>query len=115
MEIEDERRNDEPVGTDCSVDDERKYAQSGEPVRSAVLIVDDDGAWRVLGRIYAERAFPDCNIVEAKSAEAAITALSRKMWEGVVAILSDIVMPGLSGMEFARVLRGEAVKVVRVN
>lgn len=115
METEAKFREDESAETD-SADDAADYCggsqsdMSGKIGRPTVLVVDDDDVWRMLGREYTEKHLPGVDILEAESAEAAIAVLSKDSKGRVGAVLSDITMPGLSGIELARVLRGETVK-----
>jgi len=120
METVAEFSNADPSETVESVDTAKGSSiglpkEPSKSSRPAVLVVDDDPTLLMLAGIHAGRVFPDYDIIEAQNAETAIEALSGVMGKSIAAILSDIVMPGLSGIELARVLRGEAVKGVRLE
>jgi two-component system, NtrC family, nitrogen regulation response regulator NtrX len=75
-------------------------------MKPRILIVDDDPA--TLGSL--SRAFA-MEGLEALTASSAVRALERLQTEPVDAILSDVVMPGMDGLEFLARLRERAPSV----
>jgi two-component system NtrC family sensor kinase len=69
--------------------------------RVTVLLVEDHPDVSVVASDYLEQA--GCQVLLANSAEAAIDALNKR--RDVDLVLSDIVMPGMSGLEFGRLVR----------
>jgi CheY-like chemotaxis protein len=67
-----------------------------------VLLVEDEAAVRRLGRRILERK--GYQVVEADSGEAALRIFER-MAPDIALLVSDVVMPGMSGGELARRLR----------
>src|SRR2546426_7635574 len=75
-----------------------------------ILLVDDDPAFRMLLRTTFEVA--DVELVEAESAEAARRAIER---EHPSVIVLDVNMPGMTGTELCRELKGNpATRVIPV-
>ncbi len=75
-------------------------------MKPRILIVDDDpGTLASLSRAFALEG------LEALSASSAARALERLQAEPVDAILSDVVMPGMDGLEFLARLREQAPRV----
>ena len=77
--------------------EERSRAVGG----TTVLLVEDHPDVSFVAADYLEHT--GCNVVHANSAEAAIEILNNRRDIGLV--LSDIVMPGMSGLEFGRLVR----------
>ena len=71
-----------------------------------VLLVEDNPQVRD----FAEGLLADlgCDVVPAESAEAALARLDDK---GIDLVLSDVVMPGMSGVELAQAIRDTHPKV----
>ena len=69
--------------------------------RVTVLLVEDHPDVSVVASDYLEQA--GCQVLLANSAEAAIDALNKR--RDIDLVLSDIVMPGMSGLEFGRLVR----------
>jgi two-component system chemotaxis sensor kinase CheA len=78
---------------------ERAFRRHGA---TAVLLVDDSAFFRNMLQPVLQAA--GCEVVTAASAEEALAALARKSFE---AVISDIDMPGMSGLDFARALRAD--------
>ena len=68
--------------------------------RVTVLLVEDHPDVSVVASDYLEQA--GCQVLLANSAEAAIDALNKR--RDIDLVLSDIVMPGMSGLEFGRLV-----------
>jgi two-component system NtrC family sensor kinase len=66
-----------------------------------VLLVEDHPDVSIVAADYLEHS--GCKVVLANSAEAAIDALNKR--HDIDLVLSDIVMPGMSGLELGRLLR----------
>ncbi len=73
-----------------------------------LLVDDDDGVRRVFGRVLSRAGF---QISEAPDGATALTMLARQRFD---VVLSDIAMPGLSGMQLLQAVRerGHLVQVV---
>jgi two-component system NtrC family sensor kinase len=88
-------RSDEPVEADA-----RPSLQT--PIKPCrVLLVEDNVNVEVVARDYLQQC--GCEIVSARSGEVAIDHLRSDC--GIELILSDIVMPGMNGLELARIVR----------
>jgi two-component system NtrC family sensor kinase len=74
---------------------------SDEVARTTVLLVDDHPDVSAVAADYLEQY--GCKVLLATSAEAAIDALNKR--RDIDLVLSDIVMPGLSGLELGRLVR----------
>ncbi len=72
-----------------------------QPLRARVLYVDDDDVLVVVVGAQLERW--GCKVTGITSAEAALEAVQRDPW-GFDVVISDVNMPGLSGIELARAL-----------
>lgn len=76
------------------------FAERGRPVEAKVLIVDDEKLIRFgFGEMLAIKGF---NYIEAASGEEALALLRTHRLD---AVLLDLMMPGMSGMETLRALR----------
>lgn len=73
-----------------------------------LLVDDDDGVRRVFGRVLSRAGF---QISEAADGATALTMLARQSFD---VVLSDIAMPGLTGMQLLQAVRerGHPVQVV---
>ena len=73
-----------------------------------LLVDDDDGVRRVFGRVLSRAGF---QISEAADGATALNMLARQRFD---VVLSDIAMPGLSGMQLLQAVRerGHLVQVV---
>jgi two-component system, NtrC family, sensor kinase len=84
------RRSQEPVGS------------GSKTVENAtILLVEDHPGVSNVATDYLEQY--GCKVVQANSAEVAIDALSKR--HDIDLVLSDIVMPGMSGLELGRLVR----------
>jgi two-component system NtrC family sensor kinase len=88
--------------------DERPASETPPPIRvrtplaaSRVLLVEDNKAVAEVASDYLEQL--DLGVVHASSAEAAITLLNAQ--RGIDFVLTDIVMPGMTGLELGRLIR----------
>lgn len=89
------------AGVDVSGSDDRDQASESQ---RAVLIVDDSAFFRnMLKPLLASAGY---RVSTAASADEALALRDRGEWFDL--ILSDIEMPGLSGVEFAREIRSDA-------
>jgi two-component system, NtrC family, sensor kinase len=68
---------------------------------ATVLLVEDNSDVAIVAADYLEQH--GCKVVKAASAEAAIDALNKR--RDIDLVLSDIVMPGISGLELGRLVR----------
>lgn len=80
---------------------------NGADVRGTMLVVDDDAFMRQFPGLVTESQLPG---VKAETAHCPVVAI-RKLREGLAAnidfVLSDIQMPNHTGIDLARILRGE--------
>ena len=74
----------------------------GEEMTLSLLLVDDSKVARMAARGIVQRLRPDWALVEAASAEEALTALRNNT---IDVALVDVNMPGVSGLELAREMR----------
>jgi two-component system NtrC family sensor kinase len=74
-------------------------ADTAEPRR--VLLVEDNPEVAVVAQHYLEEC--GCTVIHAESAEAAIERLNTDA--DIALVFSDIVMPGMNGLELARLVR----------
>jgi two-component system NtrC family sensor kinase len=74
---------------------------SDEVARTTVLLVDDHPDVSAVAADYLEQY--GCKVLLATSAEAAIDALNKR--RDIDVVLSDVLMPGLSGLELGRLVR----------
>jgi CheY-like chemotaxis protein len=88
--------------------DERPASETPPPIRdrtplaaSRVLLVEDNKAVAEVASDYLEQL--DLGVVHASSAEAAITLLN--VQRDIDFVLTDIVMPGMTGLELGRLIR----------
>jgi signal transduction histidine kinase len=76
----------------------------GPPIEGTIVLVEDDEAVRSVIRDILERA--GMRVIEARDGHEALAAC--RATSGVDLVLSDVVMPRLSGVELARVLAVDA-------
>jgi len=76
----------------------------GPPIEGTIVLVEDDEAVRSVVRDILERA--GMRVIEARDGQEALTAC--RATPGVDLVLSDVVMPRLSGVELARQLAIDA-------
>src|SRR6266542_1567512 len=81
-----------------------------EPVPETTLLVvdDDDNVRRALKRVLRRMR---CRVVDAPDAQAALAVMER---EPVQVVISDFRMPGMSGVEFLRVVKERWPRIQRV-
>lgn len=75
-------------------------ADRAEPLSLKVLIVDDSAATRRLATVFLQEA--GCRAVTASSGPQALQALQQETFD---AIITDLRMPGMDGLSFARAVR----------
>jgi len=91
-----------PQNGDALPADQAPAGMKGSGGSELVLLVEDEAAVRRLGRRILERK--GYQVVEADSGEAAMRMFER-MAPDIALLVSDVVMPGMSGGELARRLR----------
>jgi two-component system NtrC family sensor kinase len=69
--------------------------------RRRVLLVEDNADVATIATDYLEQC--GCSVVQAENAERALDTLNRR--KDIDFVFSDIVMPGMSGLELARLVR----------
>ena len=72
-----------------------------ESLRSRVLLVEDNADVATVARDYLEQC--GCSVIMANNAETAVAALNSR--SDIDLVFSDIVMPGMSGLELGRLVR----------
>ena len=72
-----------------------------ESLRSRVLLVEDNADVATIARDYLEQC--GCSVIMANNAEAAVATLNSR--SDIDLVFSDIVMPGMSGLELGRLVR----------
>src|SRR4030081_3008935 len=77
-------------------------ASTSRPERASILLVDDNPANLLSLRAILENL--GANLVEARSGE---EALRRVQSDEFAVVLLDVLMPGISGFETAKLLRGQ--------
>jgi PAS domain S-box-containing protein len=77
-------------------------ASTSRPERASILLVDDTPANLVSLRALLED--PGYDLVEARSGEAAVERVNAQEF---AVVLLDVLMPGMSGFETARLIRGD--------
>jgi two-component system NtrC family sensor kinase len=90
-------RSTEPPRTEPAAV-ERPLAQ---PTRATVLLVEDHPDVSAVATDYAEQC--GFKVIQASSAEAAVELLNSR--KDISLVFSDIVMPGMSGLELGRLIR----------
>ena len=81
--------------------DESSDSRSRDVAQATVLLVEDHPDVAVVARDYLEQF--GCKVIQVGSAEVAIEALNKR--QDIDVVLSDIVMPGMSGLELGRLVR----------
>jgi two-component system alkaline phosphatase synthesis response regulator PhoP len=87
-------------------------AESGGAKR-VVLVVDDDAAIRRVVRTVLEADGFD--VVEAADGPAALLLLDAIMGKGPDAVVLDIMMPGIDGIEVCRRIDHDKIKVIMLS
>ena len=82
-------------------------------VKRVVLVVDDDSAIRRVVRTVLEA--DNFDVVEAADGPAALLLLDAINGRGPEAVVLDIMMPGIDGIEVCRRIDHERVKVVMLS
>ena len=93
----------EPI-PDSADGDTVEDAMRSIPVGTRVLLVEDSGTVAVFAQSLLEDM--GCNVVHAKNAEEAFLAIEQEPEEFDI-IFSDIVMPGISGLDLAARIRAQ--------
>lgn len=81
--------------------------------RRIVLVVDDDAAIRRVVRTVLEA--DGFEVVEAADGPAALLLLDAIMGKGPDAVVLDVMMPGIDGIEVCRRIDHEKIKVVMLS
>jgi len=81
--------------------DQPSAAATDAPEPRRVLLVEDNPDVAVVAQNYLEQC--GCTVIHADSAEAAIERLNTD--RDIALVFSDIVMPGMNGLELARLVR----------
>jgi two-component system alkaline phosphatase synthesis response regulator PhoP len=84
-----------------------------EGVKRVVLVVDDDSAIRRVVRTVLEA--DNFDVVEAADGPAALLLLEAINGRGPEAVVLDIMMPGIDGIEVCRRIDHERVKVIMLS
>jgi two-component system alkaline phosphatase synthesis response regulator PhoP len=85
----------------------------GAGVKRIVLVVDDDPAIRRVVRTVLEA--DGFEVVEAADGPAALLLLDAIMGKGPDAVVLDIMMPGIDGIEVCRRIDHDKIKVVMLS
>ena len=88
-------------------------AEPGGAGKRVVLVVDDDAAIRRVVRTVLEA--DNFEVVEAADGPAALLLLDAIMGRGPDAVVLDIMMPGIDGIEVCRRIDHEKIKVVMLS
>jgi CheY-like chemotaxis protein len=81
--------------------------------KRVVLVVDDDEAIRRVVRTVLEA--DNCDVVEAADGPAALLLLEAIMGRGPDAVVLDIMMPGIDGIEVCRRIDHDRIKVIMLS
>ena len=92
-----------PKLSDCGAIPQPSKAQSSQPRRQTVLVVEDEGALRKLMTKVLERA--GFQVVEAKDGEQAVE-ICKSGAEPLDMVVSDLAMPRLNGLQLKEVVAG---------
>jgi two-component system alkaline phosphatase synthesis response regulator PhoP len=84
-----------------------------EGTKRVVLVVDDDSAIRRVVRTVLEA--DNFDVVEAADGPAALLLLNAINGRGPDAVVLDIMMPGIDGIEVCRQINHSAVKVIMLS
>jgi len=84
-----------------------------EPINRVVLVVDDDSAIRRVVRTVLEA--DNFEVVEAADGPAALLLLEAINGRGPDAVVLDIMMPGIDGIEVCRRIDHDSVKVIMLS
>lgn len=84
-----------------------------EPIKRVVLVVDDDSAIRRVVRTVLEA--DNFEVVEAADGPAALLLLEAINGRGPDAVVLDIMMPGIDGIEVCRRIDHTSVKVIMLS
>jgi two-component system alkaline phosphatase synthesis response regulator PhoP len=87
--------------------------EPGGTGKRVVLVVDDDAAIRRVVRTVLEA--DGFEVVEAADGPAALLLLDAIMGRGPDAVILDIMMPGIDGIEVCRRIDHEKIKVVMLS
>ena len=83
------------------------------PAKRVVLVVDDDSAIRRVVRTVLEA--DNFDVVEAADGPAALLLLEAINGRGPEAVVLDIMMPGIDGIEVCRRIDHDRIKVVMLS
>ena len=92
-----------PKLSDCGAIPQPSKAQSNQPRRQTVLLVEDEGALRKLMTKVLERA--GFQVVEAKDGEQAVE-ICKSCAEPLDMVVSDLAMPKLNGLQLKEIVAG---------
>jgi two-component system NtrC family sensor kinase len=81
--------------------DEFTDSRSKDVAHATVLLVEDHPDVAAVAKDYLEQF--GCKVIHVSSAEIAVEALNKR--QDIDLVLSDIVMPGMSGLELGRLVR----------
>jgi len=87
--------------------------EGGEARKRIVLVVDDDDAIRKVVRTVLEA--DGFEVVEAADGPAALLLLNAILGRGPDAVVLDIMMPGIDGIEVCEKIDHEKVKVIMLS
>ena len=88
-------------------------SEPGENGTRVVLVVDDDAAIRRVVRTVLEA--DGFEVVEAADGPAALLLLDAIMGRGPDAVILDVMMPGIDGIEVCRRIDHDKIKVVMLS
>lgn len=107
-------REEDPIIDDVNGDPHEALTElhdaSEREERDTILVVDDDPDDRLYLRMGLSRTLGRFKIIEARDPEEALAYLRGGVARSIVLICTDGSMPGINGVEFAKLVRGNKVK-----